>query len=214
MAVGDRVADSFQALYGFAPPAIIPNGIDVARFKVCGARQQWRQQNGFDPDECLIVSLARLDRQKNPVLLADVCARIGAGRLLLAGDGELRETLLDRDRIHLLGVRADTPALLSACDIFVMASNWEGYPIALMEAMAAGLPVVATAVGGVPEIIGDAGLLVLPADPQALEQALRSLIFDPQLRARYARASLDRAARFDLRRMVDAYQELFQRVLR
>ena len=193
VAVAGEVAASFEATYGFAPAATIPNGIDTARFHLPGARERWRRANGFDPDEVLVVSVARLDPQKNPRLLAEVFARIGAGRLLLAGDGKLRGALENRDRIHVLGVRSDMPELLSACDIFALASDWEGHPIAVMEAMAAGLPVVATAVGGVPEIVGDAGLLAPAGDAEALERSLRRLIFDAELRARLGRASRERA---------------------
>lgn len=214
VAVAGEVAKSFETAYGFAPAATIYNGIDTGRFHLPAVRRPWRNANGFAADEVLVVSVARLDPQKNPRLLADAFARIGAGRLLLAGDGALRGSLENRERVHLLGVRSDTPELLSACDIFALASDWEGHPIALIEAMAAGLPVVATAVGGVPEIVGDAGLLVPPRDPDALERELRRLMSGPDLRARLGRAGRERAERFNVRGMIRAYEDLFRQVRR
>ncbi len=214
VAVAEQVAASFRSTYGFDPAATIPNGIDLAPFRRPARRAEWRRANGFDPDELLLVAVARLEPQKNPIMLADVFARVGLGRLLLAGEGSLRPQLANRERVHLLGRRTDIADMLSACDVFILASDWEGHPIAVMEAMAAGLPVVATSVGGVPEIVGDAGLLVPPHDPAALEQALRRLISDPALRFRLAQAGRARAAQFDVHRMIEAYERLFERVLR
>jgi glycosyltransferase involved in cell wall biosynthesis len=208
VAVADEVARSFESVYGFRP-VTIPNGIDVQRFHRPECRRVWREANGFRHDETLIVSVARLEPQKNPELLVralpDDCS------LLLAGDGSLRSALEGRPRVHLLGIRSDLPELLSAGDVFALASDWEGHPIALMEAMAAGLPVVATSVGGVPEIVGDAGVLVPAGDEQALRTALRSVVRD---RGRYAHAALRRASAFDVRQTIAAYSDLFERVAR
>jgi glycosyltransferase involved in cell wall biosynthesis len=148
VAVAESVAASFEQEYGFRP-VVIRNGIDVLRFHRRGVRERWRQENGFAPEDRLIVSVARLEPQKNPHAL--VRAIPPGFRLLLVGAGSLRPTLEGIEGVHLLGVRTDLPELLSACDIFALASEWEGHPLALMEAMAAGLPVVATAVGGVPD---------------------------------------------------------------
>jgi glycosyltransferase involved in cell wall biosynthesis len=145
--------------------------------------------------------VARLDPQKNPHAL--VGALPEGCKLLLAGDGSLRDSLEGIERVHLLGVRTDLPELLSACDVFAMASEWEGHPLALMEAMAAGLPVVATAVGGVPEIVGDAGLL---CPPTSLKEALRTAL---ARREELSAAALARAQGFDISRTVVRYAELF-----
>lgn len=200
VAVADSVARSFEEEYGFSP-LVIPNGIDVARFRRPEARDAWRTASGFSPDDTLIVSVARLDPQKNPRALVN--ALPPGCRLLLVGDGSLRRSLEGIDRVHLLGVRTDLPELLSACDVFAMASEWEGHPLALMEAMAAGLPVVATAVGGVPEIVGDAGLL---CPPLPLGEALRLAL---SRRQELGAAALARARQFDIGRTVERYAELF-----
>jgi glycosyltransferase involved in cell wall biosynthesis len=212
VAVAEEVARSFRDLYGFPPAATIPNGIDTAHFRKTEARGAWRRANGFDAAELLILSVARLEPQKNPLLLAEAFERAGTGRLLVAGEGKLRPQLEGRERVHLLGARADVAEMLSACDIFALASDWEGHPLSVMEAMAAGLPVVATSVGGVPEIVGDAGVLVAPRDVEALSRAIRSLAGDCALREEMRRKAVARAESFDIAVMVDAYARLFDQV--
>ena len=126
--------------------------------------------------------------------------------MLLVGDGSLRSSLEGIERVHLLGVRTDLPELLSACDVFAMASQWEGHPLALIEAMAAGLPVVATAVGGVPEIVGDAGLL---CPPMSLTDALRAAL---DRRQEFGAAALARSRMFDISHTVQQYADLFEQL--
>jgi glycosyltransferase involved in cell wall biosynthesis len=208
VAVAEAVADSFEREYGFRP-ATIPNGIDVRRFHRPECRSAWRAANGFRDDDVLIVSVARLEPQKNPELL--VRSLPEACHLLLAGEGSLRPRLEGRPRVSLLGVRSDLPELLSSCDVFALASDWEGHPIAVMEAMAAGLPVVSTAVGGVPEIVGDAGVLVPAGDENALRAGLESALRN---RDGYTKAALERAAAFDVRRTISSYSALFEQIVR
>jgi glycosyltransferase involved in cell wall biosynthesis len=210
VAVGEEVARSFVEVYGFNPRTI-PNGIDTARFYRPDAREEWRTRNGFAANDVLIVSVARLEPQKNPQGLIEAFRRANTpAKLLIAGDGSLRDQLTGA---HLLGVRTDLPELLSACDVFALASEWEGHPLSVIEAMAAGLPVIATAVGGVPEIVGDAGLLVRPGDTSALAGALRELALNPERRHTLGHAARERARRFDVRTMVAAYGALFEELV-
>jgi glycosyltransferase involved in cell wall biosynthesis len=212
IAVSDEVAASFRELYGFDAAATIPNGVDTRRFHNPDLRSAWRSAHGFSPDETLFVSVARLEPQKNPLLLVNAFERVPSGQLLLAGEGSLRAALEGKPRVHLLGVRRDTVDLLNACDIFVMASDWEGHPLALIEAMSAGLPVIATTVGGVPGILGDAGILIPPGSAEVLQGAMRQLAEDASLRGRLGHAARERAQRFDVSTMVQAYEDVFQRV--
>ncbi|MHB1739515.1 MAG: glycosyltransferase [Actinomycetes bacterium] len=139
-----------------------------------------------------------------------VVAAVGQGPLL-----DHHRDLVDRasigDRFWLLGYRPDVAELLHAADVFVLASRHEGLPVALMEAMAAGLPCVVTRVGGMPEVVRDGvdGLVVAPGNPEALAQALDALLVDPRLRARLGAAARERAGMFDIRatsrRLVEAY---------
>jgi glycosyltransferase involved in cell wall biosynthesis len=105
--------------------------------------------------------------------------------------------------------------LLSACDLFVLASDWEGSSVAVIEAMAARLPVVATAVGGVPELVVDGvtGLLTPAGDTAALAAALAGLAADPERRHRMAEAAWGRAPLFDVTAMVARYAAFFERAL-
>ncbi|HYO83500.1 MAG TPA: glycosyltransferase, partial [Bryobacteraceae bacterium] len=172
IAVSGVVARSFGGIYKFLPP-VIRNGVDVDRFRRrpdVGA--EWRMRHGFAPEDKLIVSVARLEPQKNPMRLVQALP-VGC-RLLLVGDGSLRPALEGLERVHLLGTQTNVTEILWAADAFALASDYEGHPIALMEAMAAGLPVVATPVGGVPEIVDDAGILAEAEGVRAaLEAALR-----------------------------------------
>ena len=225
VAVGEEVRRSFRELYGAEPAAMIPNGIDADAFRRPGARQPWRQANGFAEGDFLIASVARLEPQKNPLGLIESFAQAFGddrhGRLLLAGDGSLREAAREysarrgvADRVHFLGVRAEVAEMLAACDLFALSSHWEGNPMAVMEAMAAGLPVVATAVGSVPELVadGETGLLVPPGEERAFAAALASLARDPGRRHELAAAALRRSAAFNVDTMVASYAGLFERL--
>jgi glycosyltransferase involved in cell wall biosynthesis len=151
------------------------------------------------------LSVGRLETEKNPLLLADVLAALGPDspwRLTVVGEGPLEDEL--RAQLERLGVsgRADLkgyvrfdrelPALYRESHALLHVSWTEGVPQVLFEAFAAGLPVVATAVGGVAEAAGDAALLIPPGDPEAAAAALRRVATEPELRDRLARAGLDR----------------------
>ncbi len=215
VAVGAAVAESFRLMYGFPSAATIPNGIDTSRFWRPEARNAWRRANGFRNDQLLIVSTGRLERQKNPVALANAIENVPNAHLLIAGQGSLRVSLEGRERVHLLGIRDDIPDLLAAADLFALASDWEGFPLAILEAMAAGLPIVATRVGCVPEMVehGRTSLLVSPRDEHALAHALRTLTEDPDRRRDMGAAARARPKSFSVSTMVSAYDNLFSRLL-
>jgi glycosyltransferase involved in cell wall biosynthesis len=167
--------------------------------------------------------VGRFERQKNPLALIEAFARVPVGRLVMAGEGSLMkaarqkaERLGVEGRVRFLGVRAGVAELLSACDIFALASDWEGCPLAVLEAMAAGLPVVATAVGGVPELVEDGvtGILAPRGDLRALGSALENLAGNPQLRIEMGQAARERARRFEVSAMVEAYAALFEEMVR
>ena len=215
VAVGTAVADSIRQMYGIAQPLSIPNGIDTARFCRPESRNLWRQRNGFSDEDLLVVSVGRLERQKNPSMLVNAIESVPNAKLLVVGQGKLRANLEGRNRVHLLGVRDDVPDILAAADIFALASDWEGFPLAVIEAMASGLPVVATSVGGVPEIVqhGRTGLLIRRGDQIALIAALRELAGNCKLRQDMGAAARKRSSSFSVDAMVLAYEELFGRLL-
>lgn len=160
-------------------------------------RTEARAEFGVGPDDPVVILLAvgRLAPQKDyPTLLAasellqGLCRISGTKRaealVLIAGDGPLRAGLqarIDAEHlpVRLLGHRTDVPNLLCAADAFVMCSAWEARPLAIQEALRAGVPVVATRVGGIPDLVGTAADLVAPGDPRALADALGTLLWKP-----------------------------------
>lgn len=185
------------------PPAkirAIHSGLDAAPF-MQAMRGQIRPSLPIPPDTPLIVSVGNLRKVKDQQTLIQAAHRLQQQghnfHLLLVGDGQQRAALeqLTRDlnladHITFMGRRADVSAILADADIKVLSSRSEGLPAAIMEAMAAGLPVVATAVGGVPELVQDGltGRLVPPDDAPALADALATLLTNSSLRQQYGRA--------------------------
>jgi len=225
VAVGGEVRRSYREWYGSEPAATIRNGIDTAAFRRPGARQRWRAEHGFKDGDFLVVSVGRLDPQKNPLGMIDAFTQAFGGdergRLLLVGDGSLREAGERRaaelgvgGHLHFLGVQSEVAEVLAASDVFALASDWEGTPLAVMEAMAAGLPVVATAVGGVPELVSDSvtGLLAPAGDMRALAKALSRVAGDKEMRVAMAREARVRSERFSVDVMVAEYATLFERL--
>lgn len=191
---------------------VIPNAVDVAAHPRA------------TPVEAvpLLVSVGRLKAPKDFSTLVRAVARLEprSWRLIIVGDGPERPALerqlhaegLD-DAVEFVGERSDVSELLAGADAFVLSSRSEGMPLSVLEAMAAGLPVVATAVGGVPEVVvhDETGVLVAPGDAEALAAALARLIDDPELRRRLGSAGRSRAARhFDLPRFRQAHVELYR----
>ncbi len=223
VAISREVAASIERVYGIRCKALVPNCVPVAHYSRSESdRTRWRAKEGFSPDAILFTSVARLDPQKNPLLMVKAFAALNDPRshLLMIGDGSLRANVLEairgcdlENRIHLLGKRSDIPECLAASDVFVLSSDWEGNPLAVMEAMAARLPVIATAVGGVPELVesGSQGILVAPRDGAALTEAMRTLLHNAERRKAMARAARARAiSSFNVDRMAQGYAQVYQ----
>lgn len=169
---------------------VIPNGFDTDTFRPDPeSRIAVRRELGLAGEATLVGTVGRFHPQKDPGTLLAAAARVLPDRpnahLLLVGRGYTADNgeLVDlighqklRDRVHLLGPRDDIPRLDAALDVFVSASAGEGFPNAVGEAMACGVPCVATAVGDTPELVGDAGYLVSPMDPGALAVAWADLL--------------------------------------
>jgi glycosyltransferase involved in cell wall biosynthesis len=164
------------------------------------ARQRARAALGIPADARVVGTAARLDHQKSPLDMVEAIAALEQPdvRMVWIGDGSLRgrtERLIERrglgDRFMLVGERPDVPELLPAFDVFAMSSLYEGLPCAIVEAMQVGIPVVATAVNSVPEIVisGRTGLLARPRDPESLSRALAYLLEHPADAARMAGAA-------------------------
>ena len=194
---------------------VIPNAVDV------GAAP--RSVSTRQPP--LLVAVGRLKAPKDFPTLVRALGRLPAGSFeaMIVGDGPDRPQLEESVRsaglsyaVRLTRERNDVPHLLASADVFVLPSRSEGHPVSVLEAMAAGLPVVASRVGGVPEQVveGETGLLVEPGDPEPLAAALERLTDDPALRRRLGAAGRARAEeRFDLEPFRRAHLELYSREL-
>jgi glycosyltransferase involved in cell wall biosynthesis len=172
-----------------------------------------------------VLAVGRLREPKDFLTLVRATAQLPAGsaRVLIVGDGPDRAAIDHevsrlglRDTVELLGERADVAELLAGSDVFVLPSRSEGMPMSVLEAMAAGLPVVASAVGGVPELVrdGETGTLVAPGDPGALAGALGALVADPAQRTRLGAAARTRAeAEFGIEACRQAHVDLYRAAL-
>lgn len=201
---------------------VIPNGIQLQRYAPPRDVTAQRQRLGL-PDGFLVGTAGRFAPEKNLPMLLRAVARVRAlghdVRLVLAGDGAERDDLARladelefRDAVHFLGWRTDVPAILGCLDVFALTSWTEGLPLAVLEAMACGVPVVATSVGDLPNVIvdGRSGRLVAPGDDAALADVLAHLASHADDRAALARAGRDVvAARFSQDGMIDAYLDAY-----
>ena len=228
VSVSERVHDSVARWYGAVSSPVIENALDTARFaRPIESRERWRTANDVPTDAFVLVHVGRFMAQKNHALLLEAFRELTTHApravLMLAGVGELLEVTRARaaalgvgHAVRFLGARADVPDLLHAADAFVLSSDWEGLPVAVLEAMAAGLPVVATSVGGVPEVVepGRTGWLVPPADAVALADAMAALVADPAAaRAVGQRARTLVRERYDVVGMAGRYGELYADLL-
>jgi glycosyltransferase involved in cell wall biosynthesis len=206
---------------------IVPNGIDVSGFTPRGRRDAVRAALGVTEGTQVAVTVTHLSPVKGVDLLVEaagrVCRALPRTVFLVAGKGteqdriarSLRRLGLDGS-VRLLGERADVPDLLEAADLFVLPSRSEGQPNAVIEAMAMGLPVVATRVGGVPELVEDGveGLLVEAGSAVALAEGCLEVLASPDLGTRLGRAAQARARRdFDVGTMARRYQSLYESLL-
>jgi glycosyltransferase involved in cell wall biosynthesis len=179
---------------------VVYNAVDVERVEAT-APPGLREQLGGSEARPLVLTPARLDAQKGHETLLEAVAEVPDAIFVLAGEGPERAALEARaaelevaERVSFLGRREDIPQLLAACDVFALPSLYEGSSLAVLEAMAAGTPVVSSAIGGTEELVEDGrtGLLVAPGDAQALAGALRRLLDEPELRSELAAKARER----------------------
>lgn len=230
IAVSQAVADSIvrrHVLGGLPRIEVLHHGIDI-RDQPRGpdAKRDARTLLGI-PSHCFVVgTVGNLTPKKDQRTLigafASAGTALGDARLIVVGSGPLEDQL--RAQAHHLGLsgkvvftgtRNDVAHLLPAFDTFALSSIHEGLSLALVEGLAAGLPAIATAVGGVPEVVtnGVEGLLVEPKQPAAMAAALVRMRDDPEMRARMREAAFARARNFDIRRAVRRMEQLYDEVL-
>ena len=229
VAVSEDVAQSRRSRERVPPSKLttIPNGIDLVRFDPRADVGPTRAALCLPDGIPVIGIVGRLHPAKGHPLLFEAVRRLLAqGRrlvVLVVGEGELRgdlEALARRlgleGSVRFLGRRADIPAILNLLDVVVMPSRWEGLSIALLEAMAAARPVIAAAVGGIPEVVehGQTGILIPPGEPEQLCAALARLLDRPGEARRLGEAARAHAlARHDVATMARSYEAVYEAVL-
>ncbi len=212
---------------GVSPPVrVLHNGIDASAFPDADGTAV-RRELGVRDGEFVVGTAVVISEQKGIRYLLDA-ARIARAadptvRFVIGGDGPLRAELERTaaslglgNGVRFLGYRRDVPRLVAAMDSYVLPSLWEGLPLALLEALAGGKPIVATRVGGNPEVVedGENGLLVPPRDPAALAGAVLALRRDPQMRERMRRNNVEKFARcFGVAPMVAAHVGLYRELV-
>jgi len=202
----------------------IPSGVDLTAVRTEAAGgSRVRQELGFSSETPVIGAVARLVPVKGlrylVAAMPEILRRCPETHLVLAGDGDQRSgleslarELVVSDRVHFLGFRRDAAAVTAALNVFVLPSLNEGLGRVLVTAMALGVPIVATKVGGVPEVVEDGrqGLLVPSADPQALGQAVTTLLTDRHWAASLGMGGRDRAGLFSSEVMLKLHAELYR----
>lgn len=219
-------------VYRIARPdkvVVVPLGFDLAPFVEArhAAAGHFRRALGLAPDEPLVGFVGRLTAVKNPLLFVEVARRVleraPRAHFVMVGDGELRseveaqiDALGQAERVHLVGWQRDMPSVYAALDALALTSLNEGTPVSAIEALAAGVAVAATDVGGVPDVVqdGQTGLLVPPGDADALAAAVGTLLSAPESSQRLARAGQqDVLSRFGRDRLVADMDSLYQSLL-
>lgn len=229
IAVSQAVAESARRILGAREKIIVVrNGVDTNRFNNPNlpTRPVVRALLGLAPSDLAVICIARLSPEKGVVTLLQAASLLKGERrmrVFIVGDGPQKRELQNvaneyglNDIVQFLGTRSDVPALLQGADVYVQPSHKEGLGIAVMEAMAAGLPVVAMKVGGLPEVIADneTGLLTEPQNPAAFAFALQTLLSITKKRESMGHAGRERVCScFSVERMVKETQAVYEAVL-
>jgi len=204
---------------------VIRNGVDLAYFGAEVDQIQFRSLVGLSAGDRMVVCVGRLDPLKGHSTLLEAFREVSQQepnvRLCLVGDGALRVSLAQQaddmrlsGLVNFVGTLTDVRPALAAADVFVLPSNEEGLPGSVIEAQAAGVPVIATSVGGTPELVqhGRTGLLVPPRDPAALSAAILELLGDPARALELSTAAKAAVQELSIDRMVDATLEMYLRI--
>jgi glycosyltransferase involved in cell wall biosynthesis len=194
---------------------LCPNGIRVGEF--AGSRVSKSEVCSIPETATMILTVGRLEDQKDHETVLRALPDAAGMHLALVGEGQkladlrrLARDLRVADRVHFLGQRQDVSRLMKAADIFVQSSRWEGFGIAALEAMASGLPVVASRVPGLAEVVGEGGLMFESGDHHQLAARLIQISSDANLKSTLSGAGKSRAAMFDIERTLDCYEGLYR----
>lgn len=205
---------------------VLIHGVELDTVRAhSAARERLRSEFGLSEEEVLVVTIANFREHKDyPTLLTAARKVLDTGmpvRFAAVGQGPLEAWIRDEmdrlrlgDGFRLLGFRDDALDVIAACDVFCLSSIAEGYPVALMEALALGKAVVATAAGGIPEAVGQGveGILVPARSPEQLAEALLKVAADPMMRMGFGTAASVRSAEYDIARAARRHEDLYRRL--
>lgn len=227
IAVSEAVATEFRRRhrYGHPPITTVHNGIDLDAYPDPADRDEARSELGWESETQIATMVAVMRPVKAHDQLIEAAIQLEHElpelRIVLVGTGPLEARLRDLaapvgNRVVFMGQRSDVPTILAASDVAVLATHREGLPIVLLEAGAAGVPAVASDVGGVPEVVlhGATGILTAPQDPADLARALGELMGEPEERERMGRAARERvASHFSYPAQAAATRSVYEEVL-
>jgi len=221
----EQVLDDVRRLDGvpLEKLILIPNAIDTTATSTVG-REKARRALGFGPEAFLIGTVGRLEEQKGHKHLIEAMAFLRSRHpnmhAVIVGEGRLRPSLEKlicdqglKEKVILTGQRSNLPDIFVALDLFVMPSLWEGLALAMLSAMAAGLPVIATDVGGVRQALdeGRAGVIIPSGDPKALAEAMSQALLNPDMLEVKARLGRERVKqKYSILSLVDQIQNLYE----
>ena len=229
IAVSEATARFAMSYQGFRASQIEVwrNSVDLSRYRPPSPaeRADVRRELNVPLDVPVVITVARMDHVKGLDILVEawpsVVRQTPSAHLIIVGDGSLRDDLVSRvashglmESVHFLGYRTDVPRILHAADILALPSRSEGLPLAGLEALASGLPVVAHAVGGVPDLVvdGENGRLV-PPRPETLAEALIELVSDGALRERLARGARPSVEGLGVQSYAERLERLYRSVI-
>lgn len=201
--------------------AVIYNGIEIEDFNIGPTKEEARKIFHLPSDAFIIGTVGRITDQKGHRFLIEAARGLKNIHLAIAGDGPLRSEL--KNTADQIGVNCNftgmiapekIPVFMKSLDIFCFPSLWEGFSIALIEAMAAGLPVIASGIPPNKEALGDTGIIVPPGDAKALTKALNMLIGDPSLMRSVTQKEKERVKIFSVDNTVKTYEKLFEEILK
>jgi len=225
IAISHDIAQRCQRSYGYRP-IVIPKGIDSERFNINIDGSDLRRRYSGNSEK-LALTVCRLEPRKDiPTLISaanTVCKRDPHIKFIIVGDGICRKGIEEQirslkltNKLILVGevsyFNEELPKYYRACDFFILPTLYEGFGYVFLEAMVCGLPIIATAVPAVPEVVGDAGILVLPRRPDLLAEQILRVLNDSELRKRLSEKGLERVKKYDWGSLIVKYENAYRLV--
>ncbi len=227
IAISNDIAESCQRNYGYKP-VVIPKGVDFEQFNPNVDGSNLRKKYAINGGS-LVLTVCRLEPRKDlPTLISAasiVCRRDSRIRFLVVGDGISRKEL--EKQINSLNLQNNVilmgevpyfdkklPQFYKACDLFVLPTLYEGFGYVFLEAMASGLPIISTTVPAVPEVVGDAGILIPPKRPDVLAEQILRVIYDDKLKKQLVAKALSRVKKYSWSELIIEYEKAYESVLK